>query len=77
MKEGGGQGEGGGEKGREWEGGREGEGGREEEGEGGRGRRGGRGWEVKEGEVRMEGCRCIFAFHEIESLVVVCYLLSL
>ena len=32
---------------------------------------------MKEGEVRMEGCRCIFALHEIASPVTVCHPLSL
>ena len=49
----------------------EGRGGRGREGEGVEGREtsGGRRWKVKEGDVRMEGCRCIFALHEIACLV--------
>ena len=31
-------------------------------------RRGGKRWQVKEGEVRMEGRRCLFVLHEIAIL---------
>ena len=62
-REGGRGGRGGrGREGREGEGGEGG--GRRERGERGNEgeRRGGRRWEVKEGEVRMEGCRSLLAF---------------